>query len=254
MGNNTNLDREGSSKGALDVKNRFFDASEIAKALNILKPGNELFEIRIVKGKKIFSGYFYQLDPLISELNKMSLEGSNVYITLHELHPGCEARIQFNKLVDTSTGKIPTTSDGDVIGYKYIPIDLDPVRPAGISSSNEELEYAADMRKMIEAYMKSQGFRGYIRAFSGNGYHLLYPYTAENVKDGSAEAEVKNYLKSLDEMFGDDFCHVDTGNFNPSRVFKLYGTLAQKGRNTESRPHRMSHILEVVNDGEEDAV
>lgn len=36
---------------------------------------------------------------------------------------------------------------------------------------------------------------------------------------------------------------MDMKNYNPSRVCKLYGTLAQKGSNTAVRPHRMSYII-----------
>ena len=39
---------------------------------------------------------------------------------------------------------------------------------------------------------------------------------------------------------------MDLTNYNPARIFKLYGTLAQKGRNTADRPHRMARIEKVV--------
>ena len=33
-------------------------------------------------------------------------------------------------------------------------------------------------------------------------------------------------------LFSDDVISVDLANFNPSRITKLYGTIAQKGSNT----------------------
>jgi len=228
---------------------KYIEPEEIKKALSILKPNNELFEVRIIGGKDVCSGYFNDADILIKELNRVMGEGVNVYVTLHKLHSGCAARLQYNQLINTSKVKTPTTSDRDIIAYKYIPIDLDPVRPAGISSTIEELDEANELCKQIEAYMQAQGFCKHIRAFSGNGYHLLYPYESNDTAAGLEE--VKGYLNRLDELFSNDACHVDTANCNPSRVFKLYGTLAQKGRNTEERPHRMSRILEVI-DNEED--
>lgn len=43
-------------------------------------------------------------------------------------------------------------------------------------------------------------------------------------------------------MFSNEQVKVDTTNYNPARICKLYGTLAQKGSNTSVRPHRMARI------------
>lgn len=225
------------------ISNYYIDVPRVKEALSILKPNNELYEIRIIKGREVLSGYFVDHDVAIAELLKLNLDGANVYITLHKIHPGCAARLQYNTFMNTSKVKIPTTSDNDVLSYKYIPIDLDPVRPTGISSSIEELEAANDLRKQVEAYMCAQGFIARICGFSGNGYHLLYPY--EHKADASGEEYVKKILWRLDEVLSNEQCHVDVTNHNPARIFKLYGTRAQKGRNTEDRPHRMSRIMEV---------
>lgn len=222
----------------------YIDEKQIISALKLLKPNKELFEIRIIKGKEVLSGYFFSPETLVQELKKQDLENANVYCTLQMLHLGCSARMQFNRFINTSKDKVPTTSDKDVVMYKFIPIDLDPVRPTGISSTTEELEEANELCKQIETYMKEQGFRAHIQAFSGNGYHLLYPCAIENTEEG--REKVHNYLNRLDELFSNDDCHVDTTLYNPARVIKLYGTLAQKGRDTEQRPHRMSKITGVV--------
>lgn len=216
------------------------DEGMIRKTISVMKPGGELFEVRIIKGLAAFSGYFDNAEDLITALSGQELRQTNVYITLHELHEGCSARLQWNRFLNSSKLKIPTTSDNDVTRYKYIPIDLDPVRPAGISSSVEELHHANEIRKQIVEYMEDQGFYDYLAAFSGNGYHLLYkvdmPNNAESVET------MKGYLNRLDDLFSNEHCHVDITNYNPSRIFKLYGTMAQKGRSTETRPHRMSGI------------
>ena len=225
---------------------QYIDEKQIIEALHLLKPRNELFEIRIIKGKEILSGYFFNPEVLVQELKKQNLENANVYCTLQMLHLGCSARLQFNRFINTSKDKVPTTSDNDVVMYKYIPIDLDPVRPSGISSTEEELKGAFELSAQIEAYLKEQGFRNHIRAFSGNGYHLLYPCKIANDEEG--KSQVHNYLNRLDELFSNNDCHVDTTLYNPARILKLYGTLAQKGRDTNDRPHRMSKIMGVVNE------
>jgi len=78
-------------------------------------------------------------------------------------------------------------------------------------------------------------------AFSGNGVHLLY---CIGLKMGEENKKlVKDCLTVLDMLFSDDEVKIDTANFNPARICKLYGTMAQKGANTQERPHRMSYII-----------
>lgn len=218
----------------------YLNSDEIKKTIATLKPDGELFEIRIIKGNTILSGYFDNADTLIEELSKQDLERANVYITLQKIHRGCEARLQWNRFVNVSKEKVPTTSDNDIVAYTWLPIDLDPVRPAGISSTTEELQKAETLRDEVIEYMEMLGYSDPITAFSGNGYHILY--RIDLAKD-CGQNTVEEILNILDETFSNEFCHVDVTNKNPSRIFKLYGTLAQKGRNTEHRPHRMSKLL-----------
>ena len=91
--------------------------------------------------------------------------------------------------------------------------------------------------------MKQTGFDEPIVGFSGNGVHLLYSVgLAMNEENKKL---VKDCLAVLSLFFSDDEVSIDTANFNPARVCKLYGTLAQKGANTQERPHRMSYIVQA---------
>ena len=63
--------------------------SEIRKAIAVMKPDNELFEIRVIgKNKRIYSGYFKGADGLIRELSKQD-NNSSVYITLNNIQEAC---------------------------------------------------------------------------------------------------------------------------------------------------------------------
>ena len=65
-----------------------------------------------------------------------------------------------------------TTSDRDVLAYRYLLIDADPVRPAGISSSDAELAAALELRDDIANEIASDySLPEPIRAISGNGGH-----------------------------------------------------------------------------------
>ena len=160
---------------------------------------------------------------------------------MQRLHEGCAARLQYEHFIDANGKDTPTTSDNDIISYEYFIVDVDPTRPAGISSSEEELDAAEEMAAEVREVMRGEGFNRYIRALSGNGYHLLFPVDW----DVTRKNDVKARLEALKRLFKDRPCKIDTTVCNPARVLKLYGTLAQKGRNTADRPHRMARILGV---------
>lgn len=215
----------------------YFDEKEIRKTIALMKSEDELFEIRILQGKKPITGYFKDADTLIKELKKQDLKGANVYITVNEPNEACYAREQRNKLMQVEK----TTSDTDIYAYDWLMIDLDPKRPSGVSSSDAELKLAKDLGNKIYKYMQGLGFEKPLMAMSGNGVHLLYRVNLGNTKEN--QELIKTSLKALHLMFSTDEIEVDQKNFNPGRVCKLYGTLAQKGMNVEERPHRMSHIV-----------
>lgn len=221
---------------------RTIDEAEIRRAVQLLHPpkndDDRLFEVRIIDGSWNLSGYFEDSDTLIEAL-KMSdtRRNENVYITLNRIDKALASRQQANCFMKNVT---PTTSDGDVIGYMFLMIDLDPERAKGVSSSAAELEAARQLGRTIFKYMKATGWNDPIIAESGNGVHLLYKIGIK--ADGRAEM-VKGCLQALDAMFSTDAVKVDTTTFNPARICKLYGTLAKKGADTEERPHRMSRII-----------
>ena len=219
----------------------YYDESEIRKAISLMKFDGELFEIRILKNDgKIFSGYFNDVDKFIEQLKKQSLKGSNVYITLNEPNKACFSREQKNCFKEVNK-TLPTTSDSDVFAYDWLMIDLDPSRPTKTSSSDEEVERAKALGNKIYLYMKDLGFNNPLMAFSGNGVHLLYRVNLDVSKENRALMEKS--LKALDYLFSSDGIEVDKKNFNPGRICKLYGTLAQKGFDDTERPHRMSYVI-----------
>src|SRR5262249_24598283 len=89
----------------------------------------------------------------------------------------------------------------------------------------------------IQAHLTNLGFPLPIVADSGNGYHLLYHIDLPT-DDGGLVQRCLTALKA-------QFPSVDTSVYNPSRICKLYGTLARKGQETLERPHRQSCILSV---------
>ena len=219
-----------------------FDENEIRKAISIMKPENSLFEIRVIAaGGGNASGYFRDADTCINAMRGIRMDGnSNVYITLNGIKDECHSRQQRNCFVRNAK---PNTSDSDIYCYDWLMVDMDPVRAAGTSSSEEQIGYAKEKCNEVYAFMKRTGFDDPIVAFSGNGAHLLYSICLA-MNDENKQL-VMDCLAVLSLFFSDDKVDIDTANFNPARICKLYGTLAQKGANTPERPHRMSYIVQA---------
>lgn len=210
--------------------------TELRKAITQLKADNELFEVRIMGGRQPISGYFKDADTLIKAFETVDLRNTNTYITLNKPMDALYSRQQADRLLSVKN----TTSDKEIEALDWLFVDLDPERPAGISSTKDELEASQELAQRVYVYLKGVGFEEPVKAFSGNGYHLLYRIGLQNNEDNVKL--VKRCLKALSAMFSNDVVKVDTANFNPSRICKLYGTMAQKGSNTEDRPHRMARI------------
>lgn len=222
----------------------YFDETEVRKSIQVMKPNGQLFEIRIIgnNSQKPMSGYFTDANKVIEELRKRgnTLKNANVYITLNEINLACYSRGQKDEIRQYAKA---STSDNDIDGYDWLMVDIDPSRPTDTSSSDEQIEVAKNVGNEVYKFMNQIGFEKPLSAFSGNGVHLLYKVNlARNDKNKEL---IHKCLKVLDLYFSNDEVKVDVSNHNPARVCKLYGTLAQKGSDTEERPHRLSRILSV---------
>lgn len=219
----------------------FFDEQEIKKTISVMKPDNQLFEVRVIYGTApALSGYFTDADTLIDNLKRINKRDCNVYITLNQINDACYSRTQRNEFYKSP--KV-STKDNEIDGYDWLMIDLDPDRVTGVSSSESELNAAHQLGNKIYMALKNLGFEKPLCAESGNGVHLLYKISLNNNADMTAL--VKRCLQALDMLFSNDMIKIDVSNHNPSRICKLYGTLAQKGSDTPERPHRMSRIIMI---------
>ena len=218
--------------------------SSINQALNLLIPKNAVVELRIpnVPRQGTVSGYFNDMNKLVEEASRWSGRAPGIYITINEVNPALLARAVNRARALGKNDK--STSDTDIIRRRILPIDLDPVRPAGISSTNEENENALERAKAIRTWLTNNyGWpTPVLLGGSGNGAHI--PYVIDLPNNQESMLLIQKVLKVLDLQFSDELVKVDLTTFNASRVWKLYGTMACKGDSTPERPHRMSKILE----------
>ncbi|MEW5736337.1 MAG: hypothetical protein AB1921_15940, partial [Thermodesulfobacteriota bacterium] len=179
---------------------------------------------------------------------------AGIYFTINPVKPECLARA-YNRLVAGEKAR-PTTSDDDVAAIRWLPVDVDPKRPSGVSSTEEELAAGRDIARSVAEYLEEEmEFAPAVRAMSGNGWHLSFrlpdlPNTEET------KGLVKSCLAALHARFTptvaakdapegapEPRAEVDLLTFNPARLWKLYGTCARKGDEIPGRPHRRSFLF-----------
>ncbi|GLI45401.1 hypothetical protein [Methanoculleus bourgensis] len=216
---------------------------EIRRAVGVLAP-DRVVEVRALADGATHSGYFDDHERLIRAVEALDADPAvaGIYVTLNTVNPALLAR-RANRIKMRLSRKDATTADADILGRRWLPVDLDPVRPSGVSSTDEEHAAALDAAGRIAAYLSEQGFPEPLRADSGNGAHLLYRIDLAN--DEAATEVVKGALATLDALFSNDVITVDTANYNATRIWKLYGTMSRKGDSTQERPHRRAKILSV---------
>lgn len=225
------------------------DEQQLQLWWQIFKRDGKLVEIRLL-GKTTFSGYFTNIETLVARLKPLLSHDSEkfygtmqAYFTLNDINTDLYSREQRDIFVKKPKS---TTTDGDITRRRFVMIDLDPNRAAGISSSNEEFEQAHQKCVDVYKYLLEQGFNEPIVTVSGNGWHLYLPCNMPN--DNEHNELVKRFLQSLSVLFSDQHVGIDEKVFNPARIDKLLGTWAKKGANSQERPWRIARVVKVPQD------
>jgi hypothetical protein len=73
-----------------------------------------------------------------------------------------------------------TTSDEQITERRWLPLDFDPKRPSGISSTNTEKDAALARAIDCREFLRAEGWPEPVFADSGNGAHLLYAIQEPN--------------------------------------------------------------------------
>src|SRR5262249_55628014 len=133
------------------------DLAMIRQTLVLLcKPG-AVAELRIPHAGRsagTVSGYFDDIEAMTKGAAQWSSKAPGVYATLNPCTPALLAR-SANRLTPRAQ---QTTSDADIVQRCWLPIDFDPVRPAGISSTNAEHEAALQRAQACRDWLQSQGW------------------------------------------------------------------------------------------------
>lgn len=195
-------------------------------------------EVRVLRPSGIAVGYFDSWDAALRTIENEPSPYKAAYFTLNPIHPGkLPASITVNPQTLTPTRN--TAGDGDMLCRTLLLVDLDPVRKPGNNSTDSEKQSAGDEAERVREYLNSRNWPEPVICDSGNGWHLQYRIELPN--DEHATELVRGALARLKQLFP----MVDAGNFNASRLCKLYGSWARKGEHSEERPWRRSAIVEA---------
>lgn len=159
----------------------------IESVLHVLPDPGQVIEIRALADTCTHSGYFTDTAALARVVEVLDTDPAvhGIYVTLNEVNPALLAR-RANRIKMHLSRSDATTSDADITRRRWLPIDIDPVRPGGVSSTDIEHERALGKAKEIAAWLTDLGFPEPGRGDSGNGAHLLYRIDLPNDEIGRA--------------------------------------------------------------------
>lgn len=229
------------------------DASNVRHFLALLFQPGDTFEVRAPECREqrrgrypgTSSGYFTgeSIDgavAAIAELDRAAI-APGIYVTLNPVTPTLLAR---------ATNRIKsrvreTTQDKDIVRRRWLLIDVDPVRPSGVSATDAELALARERASIMADHLTSLSWPRPVVAMSGNGCHLLYRIDLP----ANDEGLLKALLAALADRFSDKRVTIDRAVHNPARIVKVIGTVSRKGDDLrgvaglEDRPHRRSEFI-----------
>ncbi len=220
------------------------DLLEVRKAWGVLTRPEEVHGIvcfNAVAGRsyseRMLNGYFNSVDALLEELQTLH-SADGICMTLNPVNPDLLARAK-NRLIPSKRGE--GTSDRDIIRRRRWLVDFDPDRPSGISSTDEQHQWALDFARTVRQRLSDLGFSLPVSCDSGNGAHLLYAID-EPCDDGGLGQRA---LQGLTMLCSHPQVKVDVSVHNTARLCRLYGTRNCKGDVIPGHPHRMAGIVDM---------
>lgn len=231
------------------------DPEPIARFLRQLHPPGQVFEIRIphcaeTPGRDFTSTHsgFFDSDHIDAAATAIAAIDTNhkpagIYVTINPVDPALIARAhnRIKAKAQTSTG------DQHVVSRRWLMLDLDPVRPSGISSTKSEADAAVGLARRIRDELRELDWPDPLVCMSGNGAYLLYRVDLPN--DEASKALIQGVLKGLAGIYNTAEVQIDQTTFNAARIVKVMGTTARKGDSVADRPHRRAKVLDA-SDGE----
>ncbi|MBL8757327.1 MAG: DUF3987 domain-containing protein, partial [Phycisphaerae bacterium] len=227
-------------------------STTIAQWLRLMIRPGDMFEVRAPKtlrssgtSRTTVSGYYSydRLNEAAAAIARIDASGRapGIYVTLNPVTPSALARAAHRLSEDAKY----TTGDVDIVRRQRLLIDVDPKRPTGVSSTQDELNAAEACIRSLVTELTGAGWPDPILGMSGNGWHAVYAVDLPAEDEGL----VQRVLGGLARRYDTDRVEIDTSVHNASRITKVLGTMVRKGDDlvgvsgVEDRPHRRARLV-----------
>ena len=211
--------------------------SEIYKWWSVFRKGRFLVEIRIIDGKKIWSGYYTDVENIIRDVEHHM--DANIYFTVNLIDKAAYGRPQHETLVMSPKN---TTTDAEISRRVFVFLDIDCKKIANVNSTDEEKKLAKKKTGEIYKFLLNNGFNDMIIVDSGNSYHCYIPCDMDTSEESNKL--VARFTHAIAMLFSDDKIDIDLKVSNLARVAKLPSSFSRKGSAMSvDRPQRQCKII-----------
>jgi hypothetical protein len=180
-----------------------------------------------------YAGWYDNPETLIADASRC--RGISAFVTLNPVNPALLGRVA-HKLVKCKNA----TTDDDIVCLRWLYLDIDPARPADISSTDTELSLAVERRDRI-LLDNPEMAKSSLWGKSGNGA-FIFVRLPDYPNDTEHRSLVAGIVNLFSLRYSDERVKVDPTTKNPARVTCLPGTWKCKGSSLKDRPWRLSTI------------
>jgi hypothetical protein len=204
-----------------------------------------VYEVRVKTPDGILAGYFTDTNAALAAVERVP-EYTAAWATLNPIDA---TRLPLSTVLNPSTLFTPAELGHGQAGNEDIErrirllVDFDPPRDADTNATNAEKQAAWVQAEECRVYLRGLGWPEPLMGDSGNGWHLQYAVGLDNTQESTS------LLRGVLAHLAVRYPMVDAGNFNASRICKLYGSMTRKGPHSDERPHRRSAIVETGSGG-----
>jgi len=178
------------------------NGTHIAGTLRFYHPPGDCFEIRAIgtahNGRKLVdAGFFDSQEVAVEAIQRLvsAKKYEGIYVTINPVDSALLGRAQ-NRIASGITG----TADSNVKVLRKLLVDIDPERPSGVSSTDQQHDFSIEHARFIKGVLSADGWPEPLLGDSGNGAHLVYRLpdlanTTDNVE------LLKRVLRGLNQRF-----------------------------------------------------
>lgn len=213
--------------------------SELYKWWSVFRRGRFLVELRVIDGKKVWSGYYTNIENIIRDVEK-HME-ANIYFTVNLLDSATYGRPQ-HEVMQLSPKN--TTTDAEIAHRIFVFLDIDCKKIANVNSTDEEKALAHAKTGEIYKFLLNNGFNDMIVVDSGNSYHVYIPCDMDTSEESNKLVE--RFTHAMAMLFSNDKVDIDVKVSNLARIAKIPSSYSRKGSAMSvERPQRPCKILYV---------